>query len=633
MKKKLVCLFFFCCVFLFAQAGAASAPNTVSILFTHDMHSHLSASMAADGTSVGGFAKLKTAIDHKREEYPSSLVLDAGDFSMGTPFQTIFMTDASELRMMGQLGYDATTLGNHEFDYKAKGLSKMLDAAAQSGDALPLMLIANIDWEASLEDADNAVLAKELLASMERYGYARFSYLTRDGLTIAVFGLMGREADSYAPESGLVFTDFIKSAKQVVSLIQAEGKADMIVCLSHSGTNPDPEKSEDELLAKAVPEIDVIVSAHTHTTLEEPIVCGDTIIVSAGSYTEALGHLVVEQNNGRWSVSSYELIPLDRKVAEDEETLHRIDAFQEKITQHYFSQFGYAYDQIIARTEFLLAPSKEQGDNGLGSLIADSYVYAIKKAEGDDYIPVDVSVCPLGVIRASFVPGDITVADAFNVSSLGIGPDGVPGYPVVTLYLTGKEIKTVAEIDISVSELMAEARLYMYGLRYTYNPSRLLLNRVTGVSLLTPTGTEELEDDTLYRVAGGLYSCQMLSAVEGKSFGLLKVTPKDANGVAITDFEEHIVYDKNVELKEWAALATYLSSFEQKDGVPTVPAQYQQLQARKVQEASSSLVDLLKQPNHIFWIVVAACLFVLALIACIVAVTVCLVKKKRAKRA
>ena len=73
-------------------------------------------------------------------------MLDAGDFSMGTLVQTVYETEAAELRMLGHLGVDVTTLGNHEFDYKAKGISSMLNAAVDSGDVLPQILLCNMDW-------------------------------------------------------------------------------------------------------------------------------------------------------------------------------------------------------------------------------------------------------------------------------------------------------------------------------------------------------------------------------------------------------------------------------------------------------------------------------------------------------
>ena len=135
---------------------AAAAPaQPLSIVFTHDMHSHLEAvyqNPNKPDKSAGGFARLATLVGRVRGQYPDTLLLDAGDFSMGTLYQTIFTSDAPELALMGALGFDATTLGNHEFDYRAQGLSQMLIAAAQDAGAPVPLLSASIDWDATLDD-------------------------------------------------------------------------------------------------------------------------------------------------------------------------------------------------------------------------------------------------------------------------------------------------------------------------------------------------------------------------------------------------------------------------------------------------------------------------------------------------
>lgn len=112
----------------------------------------------------------------------------------------------------------------------------------------------------------------------------------------------------------------------------------------------------------------------------------------------------------------------------------------------------------------------------------------------------------------------------------------MPGYPLISVYLTGKELKTAAEIDASVSDFMTTARLYSSGLNFTYNPNRMILNKVTDVYLDDGNGGRiELEDDKLYRVVADLYSGQMLSAVTDMSYGLLSLVPKYADGTPIED--------------------------------------------------------------------------------------------------
>ena len=119
--------------------------------------------------TVGGFAKLKTLINNQTDKNPNTLILDAGDFSMGTLIQTVYESQAAELRMLGELGMEVTTLGNHEFDYKAEGLSNMMNVAINSGDYLPQMLLCNMDWEAM--KASGLTADQELiLNAFEKYG-------------------------------------------------------------------------------------------------------------------------------------------------------------------------------------------------------------------------------------------------------------------------------------------------------------------------------------------------------------------------------------------------------------------------------------------------------------------------------
>lgn len=103
-------------------------------MFTHDTHSHLNSfSTIVDGEQkeVGGFAKLKTLIDEKKKENPDTLILDGGDFSMGTLIQTVYDTEAAELRMLGYLGCDVSTFGNHEFDYSFQGTGRHADSGEE----------------------------------------------------------------------------------------------------------------------------------------------------------------------------------------------------------------------------------------------------------------------------------------------------------------------------------------------------------------------------------------------------------------------------------------------------------------------------------------------------------------------
>ena len=270
---------------------AEEPAKTVDVMFLHDTHSHLNAfATVEDGTSqvLGGFAKIKTLINAQKEENPDTLLLDAGDFSMGTLIQVVYEEEASEIRMLGELGMDATTLGNHEFDYKAKGLANMLNNAVASGDVLPAMVVCNVDWDAMVE-AGLTEDQKILKDAFINYGVEDYIVVEKNEVKIAITGVFGEDCLDCVPNCPLLFENPVEAVKETVAEIQEKETVDMIVCVSHSGTWEDADKSEDEILAKNVPELDLIVSGHTHTKLEKPITHGDTYIVSAAEYGKYLG--------------------------------------------------------------------------------------------------------------------------------------------------------------------------------------------------------------------------------------------------------------------------------------------------------------------------------------------------------
>lgn len=618
------------------EAPDAAADQRVDVMFLHDTHSHLNEfETVEDGESrlLGGFSRIKTLINEKKEESPELLLLDAGDFSMGTLIQVVFEEEAAELRMLGELGFDATTLGNHEFDYRSSGLANMLDGALASGDPLPAMVVCNVDWE-GMQAAGLTEDQQLLYDAFERFGVRDYIVTEKAGVKIAVTGVFGEDSLACAPTCVLEFKSTVDAVRETVKKIQRQEEADMIVCVSHSGTSEEEAKSEDEILAKEVPQLDLIISGHTHTKLEEPIVHGDTYIVSAAEYGKYLGSLSMSRKeNGRWNMDSYELLPVEASVAEDGVTQEKVDGLMAQVDSKYLKQYGYTRDQVLCTNEITFAAisdtAKLHTEINLGSIMADAYTYGVEQLTAGEP-PVDVTVVPSGTIRDTYALGEITVEDVFQSFSLGIGEDGIPGYPLISVYLTGKELKTAAEVDASVSDFMTTARLYTDGLYWRYNPHRMILNKVTDVWLCD--GEEqrvELEDDRLYRVVTDYYTSQMLGSVTDLSYGLLSIVPKHADGMPVTDFADAIIMDGDQELKAWVAIARYMESFEDTDGdgVGNVPAKYDALEGRKVVEESRNIVDLLKHPNKFFFLIVGAALAVILLAVLVIFLIVRLAKR------
>lgn len=623
-------------------AQEAAPGTTVDIVFTHDTHSHLNTfTTMVDGleTELGGFARMNTLIEAQRAQNPDTLVIDGGDFSMGTLIQTVFETQAAELRMLGYLGCDVTTLGNHEFDYRSKGLANMLTSAQASGDAVPAMVVCNVDWD-TMEAEGLTEGQQRLKDAFAAYGVSDYTVLEKGNVDIAVVGVFGKDALACAPTCELKFEDPIEAVKQTVADIKANEDVDMIVCVSHSGTWEDESKSEDELLAKAVPDLDLILSGHTHTEIEEPIQHGSTYVVSCGEYGKNLGELTLtQQADGRWAMSAYELIPITSDIAVHAATQQTIDSFMDTVDTDYLARFGYTKDQVLAENDIVFSTQKDleniHEEHNLGDIIADAYVYAVENAADYDGVPVDLAVVPSGTVRDTYARGDITVEQVFNSFSLGIGADGVPGYPLISVYLTGREIRTAAEIDASVSDFMTTARLYCSGLNFTYNPHRLLLNKVTDVCLEDDGQPVALEDDKLYRIVADLYSGQMLSAVTDMSYGILAIVPKYADGTPITDFEDVIITENGRELKAWDSIARYMASFADTDGdgIANVPAYYSTTHGRKLVDTSRSPFALLKNPNKFTAVYAGLLAAAVLLIVLVVLLIRKLVKKARRRTA
>lgn len=624
--------------------GCTQETNVTTILFTHDLHSHFLPQPTAEGGESGGYARLKTVIDGERAMNPDALLVDGGDFSIGSLIQTLYTTQAAELRTMGAMGYDAVTIGNHEFDHKGVGFAEMLNSAKAAQTAAmglltdsqypprnleayqaqygPLTLALPALLEANYAPADDNPDRAFIRSAMEDYGVTDCMTLERGGVTYGLFGLMGVDSDECAPTSGFTRTDAAKAAKRCVETLKGEG-AEIIVCLSHSGTGDSLASSEDEELAKAVDGIDVIVSGHTHSTLAEPLVVNDTYIVSSGPYCQNLGSLTFSwDDGGEKRLLDYRLIPIDETVAEDPEIAGLVEQWKDMVGETYLARYGLTYDEMLTHTDCdLTTPvSAVQENNGLGTLVSDAFLWAdrtLNAAYADS--PHTVSVTADGVLRANLPAGDLTAAMAFDVLSMGVGEDGTSGFPLVAVYLTGKELKAAMEVDASVTPIMPAAQLYMSGAKYAFNTKRMFFNRVYGAALTDVTFDEsgtgnayEIDDNALYRVVTGMYSAQMLGTVKSKSMGLLSLEPKQANGTPVTDFADCILYDANGnELKEWYALAAYLEQFGE-DGLPDRYAD----PANGCKQVSDSFApgQLLAGWNGITWVVLGIVLLILALI-------------------
>ena len=554
----------------------------IRILFTGDMHDcYMPVRSEVDGRlrEHGGAARMKTLIDLYSND--ATLVVDCGDFSMGTLLGTGYATDAYEMRLMGAMGIDVTTFGDREWDFGAEGVSDMLLAADACGSRIPQLVASSLSYEGTLSE-ERQLIRDRWEEDLIR-DYAIFQV---NGLKAAVFGILGPDAAARSSAGGQEWIDYKTAARDMVQRLQAEEKPDLIICLSHSGTDGDGQSGEDMDLIREVSGIDVVISGHSHTAYKAAVTENGAILGSCGECNAYLGMMDLTAGSGGVTLDGYQLIPCDAWVPEDPFVAGLVERFEYGVTRNYLENYGYTFEEPICHSNFDMISLREMYDTHqeytTGNMIADSYLYEAKKHGITD---IDVALVGLGTIRGSVYAGDLTAADAFAICSMGVGSDGSAGHPLVCAYLSGEELKLLTELDASMGPTVPAIKMSYAGLNYRFNTKRIPLDRVTTVGLSRSGGMLELlESDMLYKICCNLYAANMLKTLNGMTGNFLSITPKDGSGNPIEHFEDCILRDEEGrEIKEWVALADYWTSFRTGDsGLPEIPLMYSEPQSRKV---------------------------------------------------
>ena len=417
--------------------------KTFTILHTNDMHSSLIGMGPAadytpftlnDDTTRGGYARLSALIAKRKEARAAQgpvLILDAGDYSMGTPFGAASRETGGELQLISRMGYDATTFGNHEFDLGPDGLGKSIGVAAKAG-RVPAVLAANTTF--TKQDATLAELQRLAGDKVIR----RHLVIERGGIRFGIFGVLGKEAQFYTSGGAVTFSDALEAAKEMVTVLREMEKVDVVICLSHGGVEKGKDGSitdgDDVRLAKAVPGIDVVIGGHSHTELHKAIIVnGRTPVVQTGKESANLGELVITLEGSKLTVESYRLHPIDDTIAGDRAIADEIEKFKKTVTGAVFASRGYSIDQPLA-----VAPRDLPNtftDIAAGTLLANLCTDAIRKAT-----KADIGFTANGMMRAGLNRGKSgvqTVYDVFAVAPLGAGVvDTTAGSALVTGYFT-----------------------------------------------------------------------------------------------------------------------------------------------------------------------------------------------------
>lgn len=231
------------------------AEKTITILHTNDVHSHIEPFEASHSKfpNLGGVARRATLIQQIRAENPNTLVFDAGDIFQGTPYFNYFGGEL-EFKMMTKLGYNAATIGNHDFDNGIDGLEKQLPHAGFD------FLVANYDFKNTILDGKTKP----------------YKIYTIDGIKIGVFGL-GIELDGLVDPSlfkETTYLDPIEITQDMGTLLKMDKGCDLVICISHLGYyyKKNPDQMSDLNLAKRTKNVDLIIGGHTHTFLKKPTI-------------------------------------------------------------------------------------------------------------------------------------------------------------------------------------------------------------------------------------------------------------------------------------------------------------------------------------------------------------------------
>ncbi|ATH83445.1 metallophosphoesterase [Ectopseudomonas mendocina] len=620
---------------LLAATPLAAAERSFTILHSNDWQSRLlgfgpnneySPATLNDDDTVGGVARLATLLNERRAAAGDEplLLLDGGDFTMGTLFHTIAREMGSELRLMTELGYDAAVIGNHEFDFRPAGLAAMISAAHKAkGDALLPLLSSNMRFDETSKADDS------LQAHAEAGRILPYRLIERGGIRFGLFGLLGNNAVAVSPMiKPVTFADPVTTAREMVAKLREEG-AEVVILLSHMGVTQQADGSwrgEEVELVEQVPGIDIVVGGHSHVALPQPVlVNGRTPVMQAGSEIQYLGELrMTLGDDGVPRLRDYRLHPVNDSIAGDEAITAKVEDFKQVVSERMLVPKGYRFDQPLAKVDQSLG--RDFSDHTLANLVTDALRHAVD---------ADLAFTGNGTIRDDLLKGRHgvqEVSDLFRIAPLGVGQfDDEPGYPMIKAYVSAREIKSLLEVLLLAYQLRDSRSYYprVSGVRFTYNPWRVPFDRVSRIEIGDPVaGYRELDlnDTRLFSIAATSYVGSFTWLVPDLTKGLLDVVPKDAEGRPLPRIEDAIVdQDPNTEgvqeLKEWQALLDHIRSLPDLDGdgLADIPTTGAAAEERMIRAPSLHPAELFRLAGPLQWgvssVILAGALLILWLLS------------------
>ncbi|MDH1444208.1 5'-nucleotidase C-terminal domain-containing protein [Pseudomonas sp. GD03721] len=602
---------------LLVATPLVAAERHFTILHSNDWQSRLlgfgpnneySPATINDDDTVGAIARLATLLNERRAaagEEPL-LLLDGGDFTMGTLFHTVAREMGSELRLMTELGYDAAVIGNHEFDFRPAGLAAMISAAhSAKGEALVPLLSSNMRFDPGNKADDS------LQAHADAGRILPYKLIERGGIRFGLFGLLGNNAVAVSPMiKPVTFADPVATARETVARLREEG-AEVVILLSHMGVTQQTDggwRGEEVELVEQVPGIDIVVGGHSHVALPQPVLVGGrTPVVQAGSEIQYLGELrMALGDDGVPRVRDYRLHAVNDSIVGDATITTQVEDFKQVVSERMLTPKGYRFDQPLAKVDQRLG--RDFSEHALANLVTDALRHAVD---------ADLAFTGNGTIRDDLLKGRNGVqgvSDLFRIAPLGIGEfDDEPGYPMIKAYVNAREIKSLLEVLLLAYQLRDSGSYYprVSGIRFSYNPWRVPFDRVSRIEIGDAQGGYrdlDLNDTRLYSIGATSYVGSFTWLVPDLTNGLLDVIPKDADGRPLPRIEDAIVDqdpDKEgvQELKEWQALLDHIRNLPDLDGdgLADIPTTGAAAEARMIRAPSLHPAELLRLAGPLQW--------------------------------
>jgi 2',3'-cyclic-nucleotide 2'-phosphodiesterase (5'-nucleotidase family) len=421
------------------------------IMHVNDIHGRVEAAKY-DGM---GLARVSTLVKQVRAEDPNVILLDAGDAIHGTVFAAL-SDGESVVKIMNEMGYDAMTTGNHDYNYGLDRLENLQNTMNYP------VVVANVTYKENGEKAFKPYIIKTL----------------PNGVKVGIFGLATPEtAYKTSPTNveAVVFEDPIAAAKESVAALKAEG-VNYIVALAHLGNDPDSVYTSTKL-ATEVDGIDLIVDGHSHTV--ENVKINETLIVQAGFYDKNLGEVTINLGKDGSITETAKLYSKEFAMENVEEDpaiktlIEEINKNDEKITT-----------VVVGESDTYLDGARDNvrtGETNLGDMITEAML-AKTGAEG--------VITNGGGIRASIQKGTIVRGDVISVLPFG-------NY-VIVKEVTGQDLKDALENGVQSYPSARGAFPHVAGFTFKFDPTKEIGDKVYDVTF---TNGEKLDLTRTYNIA------------------------------------------------------------------------------------------------------------------------------------